>query len=387
MISKGDIFSPKRTESGTVMERIGNNKDRYIISLHDLSQLLCILSLAILGTNYLLYAFFQFAFNRNILRIIAGCCLLISTLLGKRISIKELLLIPVAFYMIVVNGVLSNNIAYIILAAIAIPYYADMVWKQLNVIQLVFVAVVVFSIQTGIVNYHVITVGSRIRNTLGFTNFNAAGVFFFSLLVIWLLQLEEIRLVHIVISAVISYGTYRLTNSRTAFACMIIFELSFLLLNKWNGRKTAVIFDAVLVVFFLSPLLVMLLRAFFPLLDRVVSFRLTRYSTFIAVNDVKTLLFGGCKLEGVDSFYLCLLYNGGIVFYIFTLLMGLTALYRYITNGQCGYAAFIISIAAFGLMESGVMRCELLCMVMFWYLLLRPLKKEERDRKYAQDAV
>ena len=369
------------------MRRIGNNKDRYMISTHDLSQMLCILSLALLGANYLLYAFFQLAFNRNILRITAGCFLLLSTLLGKRISIKELFLMPVALYMLFINGVLSNNIAYIILAAIAIPYYADMVWKQLNVIQILLLIVVVLSIQTGIVSYHVITVGSRIRNTLGFTNFNAAGVFFFSLLVIWLLQLQEIRLVHIVVSAVVSYGAYRLTNSRTAFVCMIIFELSYLLLKKWNGGKTAIIFDVFLVLFFISPLLVMVLKTFFPVLDRLVSFRLTRYSAFIAVNDMKTFLFGGCKLEGVDSFYLCLLYNGGVCFYIFTLVMSVIALFRYITDGQYGYAAFIISIAAFGLMESGVMRCELLCMVMFWYLLLRPLKKEEREEKYAQKAV
>lgn len=374
-------------QSDMAFRGMENNRKWYIMNAQTARQIMCFISLGILGINYLLYSFFQFDFNRNILRIIAGTFFVLSILLGKRISIKEFCLIPVAAYMLIINGSLSSNIAYLILAAIAIPYVADIVWKQLNVFQIVITIVVISCLVFGIVNYRVTSFAGRTRNTLGFTNVNAAAVFFFSLLIIWLLKIKNISLKHLLITAAISFAVYRLTDSRTVFACTMIFSICYMVLNRWNGRWASVLFGVCVTVFYLSPVLVLVARSAFPTLDFVLSSRLNWFSLYIANHSTNTLLFGGSKIEGVDNFYLCLLYNGGIFFYIFTWYMSISALSKYILRKNLGYAAFIIAITAYGLMESGVIRCELLCMIMFWYLILRPLKNEEREEENARETV
>ena len=364
-----------------------NNRKWYVINAQTMAQIMCFISLGILGINYLLYSFFHFDFNRNILRIIAGAFFILSILLGKRISIKEFCLIPVAAYMLIINGSLSSNIAYFILAAIAIPYVADIVWKQLNVFQIVMTIVVIMCLVLGIVDYRITSIAGRTRNTLGFTNVNAAAIFFFSLLIIWLLKTKNISMKHLLITVVISFVVYRLTDSRTVFACTIIFSICYLVLNRWNGRWASILFGVCVTIFYLSPVLVLMARSAFPTLDIVLSSRLKWFSLYIANHSINTLLFGGSKIEGIDNFYLCLLYNGGILFYIFTWYMNISALSKYILRGNSGYAAFIIAITAYGLMESGVIRCELLCMIMFWYLLFRPLKNEEGEEEYARETA
>ena len=381
---QGEIMN---LQSDMTSREIERHQKWYIINAQTLAQIMCFVSLGILGINYLLYSFFQFDFNRNILRIVAGAFFILSILLGKRISVREFCLIPVAAYMLIVNGSLSSNIAYFILAAIAIPYVADIVWKQLNMFQIVMTIVVILCLVLGIVNNRVTSIAGRTRNTLGFTNVNAAAIFFFSLLIIWLLKIKNISVKHLLITIAISFAVYRLTDSRTVFACTMIFSVCYLVLSRWNGRWTSILFGVCVTVFYLSPVLVIMARSAFPTLDIVLSSRLKWFSLYIANHSINTLLFGGSKIEGIDNFYLCLLYNGGIFFYIFTWYMNISALSKYILRRNPGYAAFIIAITAYGLMESGVIRCELLCMIMFWYLLLRPLKNEEREEDNVRETV
>lgn len=360
-------------------DNMRNKKPWYVVSNHTLAQVFCTISLGLLGINYLFYSFFQFDFNRNLLRVIAGVFLLLSIFLSKSISQREMFLVPVAIYMIAINGSLSSNIAYIILSALAIPYVADIVWKRLNAIQVFYTVMIFFCLLTGVVHYRITTSGGRIRNTLGFVNVNSAALFFFSLLIIWILQLSEIRVKHLIITIIVSFVVYRYTDSRTVFICSNIFAVCYLLFRKCNGKKTATLFCVIVSLFYLSPMLIILLQRYYPNLDVILSFRLTNYMEYIGGHDAKTLLLGGSRLEGIDQFYLCLLYNGGLVFYSFTMIMSLVSLYKYVTSKDSGYAAFIIAVSSYGLMESGVIRCELLCMIMFWYLLIRPLKNNEKE--------
>ena len=88
------------------------------------------------------------------------------------------------------------------------------------------------------------------------------------------------------------------------------------------------------------------------------------------------LLFGGSKVDDIDNFYLCLLYNGGVFFYLLTMFLSIRATWIYMNQNKAIYAAFILSLLFLGVMESGIIRCEILCMIMFWYLLIKPLKAE-----------
>lgn len=357
------------------LEYIGKRK-WYKISVKTMSQFLCLVALCTLGINYLLYSFFQLDFNRNILRYIAGSFFLLSIFLGRKIGVRELCLILVAMYMLIVNGSMSSNITYILLASIAIPYNANFIWKQLNRFQIALAAIVILCIVLKSVNYNITTYGGRVRNNLGFTNVNAAALFFFSLSIIWLLQLRKVSVQHLLITVAFSYVIYRFTDSRTVFACTLVFAICFLVLNRWNGTKMNVLICIVISLFYLSPFLVIVLKSIFPQLDLLLSYRLTKFADYLNNNTIKNLLFGGTKSGDVDSFYLCLLYNGGLFFYVFTWIMNLISVNVYVKNSDYGYVAFIFSVCAYGLMESGVVRCELLCMVLFWHLLLRHLKSE-----------
>ena len=344
------------------------------VSISQMRYMACIFAICLLGFNFLLYSFFQVDFGKNILRIISGTILILCVIARRRFN-AEILLLVVAMYMIAVGGSLTQNIVFILIAVLALDYDADYIWKRLSRYQIVGAGLVIICLVSGVVSNHVTSHLGRVRNTLGFVNVNAAALFFFSVIMLWLLEKEKVTWKTIIISIAATVLLYRITDTRTAVVALGVYLLGLIVLNRWNSKITCIgvcIFEGVL--FSISQFSLAVFQRF-PVLDITFSYRLSVFNKYINQNDLKTLIFGGTQVNDVDNFYLCLLYNGGILFYIFIMIVTIYATHFYFQNKQIKNVAFIISVLALGIMESGVIRCEIMSMLMFWYLIFKPLKK------------
>ena len=354
-----------------------NKKTQLIVNKRNLSIALCMMALFCLSINYLLYSFFKINFDRNILRIVAGILLMISIIIKRSINVKELVLLFFAFYMLIINGSLTQNIAYILVASIAIPFSAEKLWKKVSKYQLLLAGVVIASLVFGVVPNLVTSTGGRIRNTLGFLNVNGAAVFFFSVIIIWLICQKKIKWYMFIVAFAAALVLYFFTDTRSLLFCVGIFFLSFIILQLFKGRTILVGTCIVEGLLFIIPNLIGVFYRLFPRLNVLLSYRLSLFASFINRNDIKSLLFGGSTVKDIDNFYLCLLYNSGLIFFVFVAVITIYSTWFYWKTRQVKYIAFILSILAFGIMESGALRCEIICMLMFWYIILQPIKSQE----------
>ena len=363
------------------------NNRHYLVSKQELSQLLCAFAIAILAFNFLLYAFFKVGINKNILRFSAAILLFFSIALGKKRSVIEIILVFFALYMMLVNGNLSQNLAFILLIVIALPSNAEKTWKNLSYIHLLLAGLVVICIVLGIVPNMITNYGGRIRRTLGFTNTNAAAIFFYSCVVTWLAQKSRIRWFDVVVPIAIIALVYRMTDSRTVIVCALLLYFTLFIISKWHNKIAAFSLCLIELALFVLPLFSGLLFKLFPQLDIVLSYRLRLYSNYINAHSFLSLLLGGSNVKETDNFFLCLLFNGGLPFYLFVIGLCLFTTWTNVLKENSKETAIILSTLAFGMMESGVIRCEILCMVLFWYLITRCIKKDQQDEPAVAEQI
>lgn len=329
-----------------------------------------ILIISLLGTNFLLYGFFPFFILKNIVRLLTVAVILFYICTANReYSFRELVCVIISLYLLLLGGNMTLNISFIILTSICMSDCKD-IEKICFICSAFLAAVVTISLITHIVQANVYVQGDRIRNTLGFYNVNAGSIFIFSVLILFLYSRKNISIIHIVISLIISTVIYHVTNSRTAFLGLVIFCTIYEIITKCNMLAYLIIVLDVLCL--LSPLL-WLIPQFNDLeFDKLLSGRPHVFIDYIHSNTTMNFIIGGSNVKEVDNFYLMLFYNVGVILYVIFAIITLYSMIYYKDNKDYKSISYVSSILFIGLMESGALRCEIICMLVFWMLILKP---------------
>lgn len=334
--------------------------------------------LFLLGMNYILYNALSIDSLKTVFRVGAILLLLIGWGLKGKFVIqkKSFLAIVLAIIALVLNGSMALNFVVIMLFTICVTYPIDAIVKSLFKVNVLLVAIMIILMGLHVVNNtsYVSTMG-RLRSTLGFENPNAAALFYASAIFLFLVSRDRIKRKDIVISFVMTAIIFYFTNSRTPFLALLMFvflEEIFRVLQKKNMQKTQMTVGKLSVklvdaLFILNLVSVFIIDLFMPL-DELLSFRISSFSRMINSSGVREFLFGG-TIKTVDNFYYMLLFQYGIFIYIFVATSTHFAMKKMVARGDIKYISLFVGLFSIGMMESSLIRPEILVTLAMWKII------------------
>lgn len=334
----------------------------------------------LLALNLLLYAFFKVDINKNIIR--AACafvCLLVFIGRGK-IKLFDLIALLVPAYLILINGDVSINVAFMLIMAIAMKSIEkDKILSTYNKVHILIFAVVVFALLSGLVSNESWTYLGRTRNSLGFIHVNYAGLLAFSLIAIYLMQKESINWKDYTISVGLSYLIYRYTDSRTGFYGTIILLLLIIGFQLMPKRFIKITSFVISIAAFASPIAWKQLYRFTFRMNTLLSLRPEIFSRYIDSNTFYNFIFGGSIAGEIDNAFLLMLYNCGTFIYVGIAFIVIKSIANKIESKEYVEVAFILSTLAIAMMESSLLRPEIPCMTFFWITVLADLRNRNKE--------
>lgn len=278
---------------------------------------------------------------------------------------------------LLLNGRVSLNFLVIVFFCVCVSYPIDTIIKsafKVNIILIIFMFILIkLNIANNIV--YVSTMG-RLRCTLGFENPNAAALFYSSAIYLFLVSGKKIKKISIVLSFIATVILYYYTNTRTLLMALLIFivlESLFLdLEQEKNLRKMQTLMSKFLSIFvdmlFIFNIASVFMIEKFMRLDSLLSFRISFLSKMINHCGLREFLFGGTT-EAVDSFYYMLLFQYGVFVYIFVAILNHIAIKKMIDKKKFKYIPLLVSLFLVGIMESSLLRPEVLVVLITWKLI------------------
>ena len=335
----------------------------------------------LLGLNYIFYNALDLDATKQIIRIVAMTLVFVGWVLRKDFRINRIQMIFIIAIIIeaFINGLSILNIAAAVIFAICTGDDIKSDEKYFFRISIVLVGFVLLLISLDILeNYTYISTMGRLRSTLGFGNPNVAALFYSSAIYLYMLSREKIRIRNIFVAALLEGVIYYYTNSRTSFFALAVFMvLLFAMRSPYvdfvaKGCRVAV--DA---FFCLNLISVFTINSFMKY-NTLLSGRISSYAKMI--NDAGTtgFLFGGSSLS-VDSFYYMFLFNYGAIAYLFFWLMVHHALNELSKKKYFNEVAFLTSFFSLGIMESSVMRPEIISVLLIWKLMVQKVCIYKKD--------
>ncbi|GEM53436.1 O-antigen polymerase [Empedobacter brevis] len=221
------------------------------------------------------------------------------------------------------------------------------------------------------------------RMSFGFMHPNAATLYYYCLIINGLLLVyysdykKYIPWYLLLITPLWVY-IYIKTTSRSFLLSLIMLYSSFSyyyiggLINKKNILKISK-FPFILLVLILTSITVYfsLNRDKYLFLDRVFSKRLTYYDRFFDKITIKDFFFGSSSYDDliIDSSYVHLLFEGGILFFIGFCLFYILASINMTTKKALIPICVVISFLSYGLMETNLLYSMLIGTNILWVLL------------------
>ena len=337
----------------------------------------------LLAINLLLYAFFKIDLSKNLLRALCALLCVVYLLLTRRIGKTEFILLLIAAYLIVINGDVSFNMAYMIILSVSLATCKrERVIDNYNKVHILVIIIVAISLFTGIVENDNWTYLGRTRNSFGFSHVNYVGLLMFSAGSLYLLSRKTIKWLDLVGCVVASYIVFRYSDSRTGFIGTLILICLLLCFRFISSEKIKILVTIIITLFFFSPLLWRLPQFNSVTVNQLLSNRPRLFSYYINKNSLINLIFGGSKAGEVDNGFLMLLFNCGFVIYLGIYAAVLRSAIIKTNNRRSVEVAFIIATLSVAVMESSIIRPELPCMVFFWTTVvadLKPSSTKEND--------
>ena len=323
-----------------------------------------------MGANLLLYAFFQFDVDKNILRIISTIICIVALFYKRKIRLEEVILLGISCYLVLINGDISVNMAVVIIIAVSMTATdMRMVFNIYNKMHIVMLIIVSGSLLFGIVQNTKWIIQGRIRNDFGFSHVNYVGLLFYSLISVYLISRKRINRYHMIFSLIASFIVFRFTNSRTGFYGTLILLFCIFIFDRIPGKYTKILSCIMVTALFLSPIIWKLPIINNRKVDYLLSGRVSLSLYYIKRNSVFRLLFGGTHVGEIDNSYLLILYNCGIIVYLILMAIVLYSCIKILEKTKIYEAAFIISTLSISLMESCLIRPEIPCMMLFWIIV------------------
>lgn len=331
-------------------------------------------AISLLAVNYIGYQTLPQWPAKTLIRILAivlvGICIIQLT--QKKIPLGAFITIEMQVVAILFSDEFLSNINLLIASFICCA--AKNISKekfaklccQASLLSLLFYLILLLSREIQFIDY---TVGLRMRNTMGFSNVNAAAQFFLSITMLFILEKNSITTwcVYLLVNVVV----YRFTNSRTALATALLFLGIYLVcvflrkirkLEIWKITTYIVVFAV-----FLSPFALAIMQYYFTDLNVLLSARPQIFAETIASMSLKNVFLGGALAE-VDNAPMCILLSEGV----FVLSCVFVMFFKVIGNFEKINNLYIAYIGAFlfmGMMEGTWIRIEIISSLMMWKIL------------------
>jgi len=324
----------------------------------------------LLGLNYVLYnALMEDTFKQP-LRIIAILLAIFGWFLrGKMVVNKaQITFISIIFVEAIINGLSVLNIAAAGVFAICTGTDVHRDEKRLFAVNVLLVGLVFLLIRLGIVqNYSYISTMGRLRSTLGFENPNVAALFYSSAIYLYVISRNRIQISNILIAMILDLVVYYYTDSRTSFFALLIFMSLLLFMKSIKAHVIAKACKFIIDIFFAFNLLSVFIIDKFIKYDYLLSGRISTYARMIELSDSKVFLLGGTTVTA-DSFYYMFLFTYGFFAYVIFAIIVHFGVEKLILNKCYKEVSFITSFFALGLMESSIIRLEIIAVLLVWKL-------------------
>ena len=338
--------------------------------------------IALLGINYLLYAFFDIETLKTPIRLFAMLVLLVIYFYKEKVAFHHIVILGTAAYLILIQGELSINIAFLLIAGMCLSHIEDeIIYKYMNIINLATLVIVVFSLITGLDVSTLSEISGRSREDLGFNNINSAGLVAYSIVCVFLLSCKKVKITHIALGIAISIFVFVKTDSRTGFYGSVAFFVLWPLLTVIPSYIKRVVLPVACSLMFVSPFLWLLPGMQTHESNLEFSFRPWLFKQYVESISRRIFMFGGNKHEGVDNFYLVFLGNAGIIIYLGLLLMLIMSILKLAKNNENKKIAFIFSALTISMTETSLIRPEIMSMLAFWVMLFKCFQDIKTDRK------
>lgn len=341
----------------------------------------CDIPLLLLALNYVLYNALSYSEIKNPIRIAALLLVLVGWVIKGEyhLSKTESIFAVLAILELIINGSQSLNLVALVFFAICSTREIEEDVKHMFVISLALCILMLTLTRLGLVtNKSYISTFGRARTTLGFNNPNVGALFFSSAIYLFLISRTKIRLLDIGISCVFGFLIYYFTNSRTALVSMAVFLLMIIIVVlRERGWKIAiekvckVLVDMMFALNFLSIFFINKLMQF----DVITSFRISSFHKMINEAGIKGFLIGG-TIRTVDSFYYMMIFSYGVIAYLVFAIFVHTAIKKLSEFKRYKMIAFLTAVFVCGIMESSIIRPEILSMLLVWKIVIQPEKLE-----------
>ena len=335
------------------------------------------LPLFLLAFNYIFYNALPYADYKNYLRIIALTLFLIGWLITGpyRISKIELICLAIVGFELIINGSLAINLTALVGYAILSKRNIDEDINRMFYICFILCFILLILISLGLVsNTTYISTMGRSRSTLGFNNPNVAALFYSTIVYLYLLSRKTITYKHLILSSILTIVVFYFTDSRTSFVSLSLFIIIITLTNLKTTRIEFLI-KKIAVVFIDSICVLNLISIFFinkfMKYDVLTSYRLSSFQMMINEAGLTGLLFGGTNYS-VDSFYYMFIFSYGLIAFVLFMIIVHFSVNQLIATNNYRMLAFLFAVFIGGMMESSIIRPELLSTLLVWKTIIKP---------------
>lgn len=347
----------------------------------NVSEFLLELALLLLMLNFLLYQCFDMDRVKDGVRFVAVGIMAAGVLVNiRKFRVDKSVLFYTLYCLLVVVLGSSVSINWPVLLVTAI------VLRQVETDKLVDMLVRVSTV--GVVVYFVLRFSGfiddyvygaafgRVRNTLGFSNVNAAALFFFSWVMLLFCRKKTNKFL-LAFSVIVLLWCMVETNTRSVILiAFIYFALRFLLEKAvvkmsdaaWTRLSKWFIIAEIGVVL-LSVAYPLLLRSF-PQLDVVLSYRLSIGTRIIQRLTLRNWLMGGA-VGNSDNFFHAMLFQYGMIALVVAVMFVVRATWKMMERHDIHKVSFILSMWTLCVVETSLYRPEIMAVVLFWCFVIK----------------
>ncbi len=231
----------------------------------------------------------------------------------------------------------------------------------------------------------------QIRMSFGFNHPNVAAMYYFCFMINLLLLLnfskwKKVIPLYLLVIIPLWVFIYKQTGSRSfllslavLYASYFYYFLGIIINKKYLLVITRYVFVALLLLFTLLTVYFTLAKDNFVILDQLLSGRLSLYNRFFSDLTFIDFIFGSdaYKDNVIDSSYVHLLFEAGILFFLLMAWFYILSAYRMVVEKAWVPVCVIISFLAYGLMETMLLYGMLIGSNIFWVLLYYYYKRGE----------
>ncbi|WP_279002211.1 hypothetical protein [Acidaminococcus fermentans] len=334
------------------------------------------LPIFILILNFVLYSVFNVDNAKNILRIFSFILFICGWIINGeyKFTVEQLFIMFISIILFLFQGTSALNFLSVVIFAFSTKIDLNTLVKKVFKINVFYALLILFCLYGGLISntIYVDTVG-RTRNTMGFINPNAGALFYSSIIYLYILSRNRIRITDYTLALIGNILIFYYSNSRTSFFALNFYLLMIPIFNRFVNKpivkKEICIFNDLL---WLMGIISLFILNIFLDFDFVLSNRISNYMQFMEQAGIWGAIIGGGELPQitVDNFYFMFLYQSGIFIYLLSMYLVHKSTYFLTNRRESKILAFMTAMFLMGITESSFLRPEIPVTLILWKILL-----------------